>query len=104
MRPRQAYFANISYLDNKIAELKTALTAMRMDYNTIILFCSDHGKMLGERGLWFKMSFFEGLARVPVMKRIPGQSPGTLSVPVSTIDVTPTLAALAGFDFDEIQP
>ena len=57
-RSRRAYFANISYLDDKIAELMTALAAMRMDDNTIILFCSDHGDMLGERGLWFKMSFF----------------------------------------------
>jgi len=104
MRSRRAYFANISYLDDKIAELMTALAAMRMDDNTIILFCSDHGDMLGERGLWFKMSFFEGSARVPLMMRIPGQSPGTVSVPVSTIDVTPTLAALAGIDLDEIQP
>ena len=74
-RSRRAYFANISYLDDKIGALMTALAAMRMDENTIILFCSDHGDMLGERGLWFKMSFFEGSARVPLMMRIPGQSP-----------------------------
>ena len=104
MRSRGAYFANISYLDDKIGELMTALAAMRMDKNTIILFCSDHGDMLGERGLWFKMSFFEGSARVPLMMRIPGQNPSTVPIPVSTIDVTPTLAALASIDLDEIQP
>ena len=103
-RSRRAYFANISYLDDKIGELMMALAAMRMDENTIILFCSDHGDMLGERGLWFKMSFFEGSARVPLMMRIPDQSPCKVPVPVSTIDVTPTLAALAGIDLDEIQP
>jgi choline-sulfatase len=103
-RSRRAYFANISYLDDKIGELMTALATMRMDKNTIILFCSDHGDMLGERGLWFKMSFVEGAARVPLIIRIPGQSPCTVPVPVSTIDVTPTLAALAGIDLDEIQP
>jgi choline-sulfatase len=60
--------------------------------------------MLGERGLWFKMSFFEGSARVPLMMGIPGRSHCTITMPVSTIDVTPTLAALAGIDLDEIQP
>ena len=101
---RRAYFADISSLDDKIGALMTALSPMRMDDNTIILFCSDHGDMLGERGLWFKMSFFEGSARVPLMMRIPGQSPCTVATPVSTIDVTSTLAALAGIDLDEIQP
>ena len=56
-RSRRAYFANINHLDDKIGELMTALAAMSMDEDTIILFCSDHGDMLGERGLWFKMSF-----------------------------------------------
>ena len=46
----------------------TALAAIRMDDNRpSFYFVSDHGDMLGERGLWFKMSFFEGAARVPLM-------------------------------------
>ena len=43
------------------------LERTRMLDDTVILFCSDHGDMLGERGLWFKMCFFEGSARVPLM-------------------------------------
>ncbi|TIU07475.1 MAG: choline-sulfatase, partial [Mesorhizobium sp.] len=66
-RARRGYFANISYLDDKVGELLSVLQRTRMLDDTIILFCSDHGDMLGERGLWFKMCFFEGSARVPLM-------------------------------------
>jgi choline-sulfatase len=71
-RSRQAYFANISYLDDKIGGILATLEATRMADNTIVVFCSDHGDMLGERGMWFKMSFFEGSARVPLMISVPG--------------------------------
>jgi choline-sulfatase len=64
-RSRRAYFANISYLDAKIAELLDVLDRTRQE--AIVVFVSDHGDMLGERGLWFKMSFYEGSARVPMM-------------------------------------
>ena len=99
---RRSYFANIRYLDDKIGALMMALAAMRMDKNTIILFCSDHGDMFGERGLWFKLSFFEGAAWVPLIMRILDQSPCTGATPVSNMDVTPPLFDLA-FDPDEMQ-
>ncbi len=67
-----------------------------MAENTAILFLSDHGDMLGERGLWFKMSFRDGSARVPLMLAAPGLAPGRRDAPVSTLDVLPTLAELAG--------
>ncbi|OWK26375.1 hypothetical protein AJ87_03800 [Rhizobium yanglingense] len=63
---RRGYFANISYVDEKIGEILDVLERGRMAENTIILFVSDHGDMLGERGLWFKMCFFDGSARVPL--------------------------------------
>ena len=71
-RSRRAYFANISYIDDKIGEVLDALDATRQAEDTVIVFLSDHGDMLGERGLWFKMSFFEGSARVPLMIAAPG--------------------------------
>ncbi len=97
-RARQGYFANISYLDEKVGELLDVLKRTCMEEDTIILFVSDHGDMLGERGLWFKMSFYEGSARVPLMIAAPEWTPGRVDVPVSLLDVTPTLAALAGVD------
>ena len=103
-RSRQAYFANISYLDDKIGEILATLEATRMADNTIVVFCSDHGDMLGERGMWFKMSFFEGSARVPLMIAVPGANGHLVSDPTSNLDIAPTLAELAGVSMDEVAP
>jgi len=103
-RSRRAYFANISYIDDKIGEVLSALEATEQSEDTIIVFVSDHGDMLGERGLWFKMSFLEGSARVPLMIAAPGLPAGRIETPVSTMDVNPTLADLAGIDLGEILP
>lgn len=103
-RARQAYFANISYLDEKIGDVLQVLDDTRQVDNTTIVFVSDHGDMLGEKGLWFKMSFYEGSARVPLMISSPKMQPGLIATPVSTIDVTPTLADLAGVSMQEVMP
>jgi choline-sulfatase len=103
-RARQGYFANISYIDDKLGEILEVLRTTRMLDDTLILFASDHGDMLGERGMWFKMSFFEGSARVPLMIAGPGISPRLIEEPVSTLDINPTLAALAGIDLSAVAP
>jgi choline-sulfatase len=103
-RSRRGYFANISYVDDKIGELLDTLERTRMADDTIVLFCSDHGEMLGERGLWFKMCFYEGSARVPLMiagKDVPA---GLIETPVSNLDICPTLCDLAGINIGEIMP
>jgi len=101
-RSRRAYFANLSYLDDQIGTLLQVLEDTRQE--ATILFISDHGDMLGERGLWFKMSFYEGSSRVPMMICDPDLAPGLIADPVSTIDVTPTLCDLAGISLDEVAP
>ena len=103
-RARQGYFANISYVDEKIGEILDVLERTRAADNTIVLFLSDHGDMLGERGMWFKMSFFEGSARVPLMISAPGLPAGRFDRPVSTLDVVPTLGELAGLDLKSLLP
>ena len=103
-RSRRAYFANISYIDDKIGQVMEALEGTRQAEDTIILFVADHGDMLGERGLWFKMSFYEGSARVPLMIAAPGMAPGRVTAPVSTIDVCPTLCDLVGADMSGVMP
>ncbi|WP_210528016.1 choline-sulfatase [Rubellimicrobium arenae] len=101
-RARQGYFANITYVDDKIGEILAVLEATRQE--AIVVFLSDHGDMLGERGLWFKMNFFEGAAAVPLMIAAPGLEPGRIDTPVSTIDLCPTLCDLAGVSMDEVMP
>ncbi len=103
-RARRGYFANISYVDEKIGEIIDVLERTGMRDDTVVLFVSDHGDMLGERGLWFKMSFFEGSARVPLMISAAGWEPVRVAAPVSTLDVTPTIAAMAGIDIASVRP
>ena len=70
-RSRRAYFANLSYVDEKIGEILAVLDRGGMAEDTAVLFLSDHGDMLGERGLWFKMSFRDGLRPRPADARRP---------------------------------
>ena len=80
-----------------IGGLLDALKTCGFAENTIVVFTSDHGDMLGERGLWFKMNFFEGSARVPLMIAAPGRfAPRSVNEPTSLLDVLPTLVELAG--------
>ena len=60
---RRAYYGAISYVDDHLGRLMrgAAMTAGLAD-DTIVVLTGDHGEMLGERGLWYKMSFFEGAA------------------------------------------
>ncbi|MEM9575116.1 MAG: choline-sulfatase, partial [Pseudomonadota bacterium] len=67
IRARRAYYANVSYFDSKIGQLVQTLDEIGELDNTIVIVTADHGDMLGERGLWYKMNFFEHSARVPLV-------------------------------------
>jgi len=101
-RARHAYFAAISYVDDRIGQVLGALAEAGLDEETIVVFTADHGEMLGERGLWYKMAFFEDAARVPLLIRAPrdlaGAAGSRVAEPVSLLDVAPTLLDLAGLD------
>ncbi len=96
---RHAYYGAISYVDENLGRLMQALRATKLADNTIVLFLGDHGEMLGERGLWFKMTFFEGGARVPLIVSAPQRfAPRRVAASVSLVDVLPTLVYIAGGD------
>lgn len=102
-RARHGYYAAVSYLDDLVGSLLESLGDAGLDSDTVIVFTSDHGDMLGERGLWYKKSFFEDSARVPLIIRVPGGDPGDVEMNVSLVDLLPTLVALAGGNPDRLR-
>jgi choline-sulfatase len=94
---RHGYYANISYVDSLLGQLIDKLEITGLLDNTIIVFTSDHGDFLGERGLWYKMSFLEPSAHVPMLIWSPKRfKPRRVKEPVSLLDILPTLAELGG--------
>jgi len=93
---RHAYYAMLSYVDDKVGRLLATLRDCGMAEDTWVVFTSDHGEMLGERGMWYKQSFFEQSCRVPLIMRAPGLKPARIAAPVSLVDLLPTFMDLAG--------
>ena len=97
-RARRAYYANVSYFDSKVGALIKTVEEMGQLDNTIIIVTADHGDMLGEKGLWYKMNFFEHSARVPMIMAGPGVSQGHNTNACSLVDLLPTMVDIAGGD------
>lgn len=95
----RAYFALVSFVDHLVGELLDELEEQGLADNTVVMFTSDHGDMLGSRGMIQKRCFYEQSARVPLILRLPdGRGAGTkVKEPVSLIDILPTCTDLAGF-------
>ena len=96
IRARRAYYGNVSYFDEWVGCLVDALGECGMAENTTVIILSDHGDMLGEHGLWYKMSFREWSARIPLILYRPERfAPCRVTRPVSQVDLLPTLLELA---------
>jgi len=96
---RRGYYGAISLVDDHVGSLLAALAEHGLADDTIVAVTSDHGDMLGERGLWYKMAPFEDSIRVPLIVHAPRRfAPGRVARPVSLLDLAPTLAELAGCD------
>jgi len=93
---RHGYYANVSYFDSWLGKLLETLDETGRRDDTIVIVTSDHGDMLGDRGAWFKMSFHERSARVPLVFAGPGIENGTVDNVCSHLDLLPTLLDMAG--------
>lgn len=93
---RHAYYAAVSYIDDQVGLLIEALESARLDENTIVVFLSDHGEALGERGLWFKRSFFDCALQVPFIVSAPKRfAAARVKENVSLVDILPTVVDFA---------
>ena len=102
---RHGYYASLAYVDEKIGEVLGALESCGLAGDTVVVFLSDHGDFLGEHGLFYKMSFREHPARVPLIVHAPARyAPRRVSQPVSLADLMPTLADLARTGASEALP
>lgn len=96
-RTRHGYYASIEYIDAKIAELTQVLEETGLSENTVVVFVSDHGDMMGERGMYYKKCFFEWSLHVPFIVWSPSLlKPARVKETVSLLDILPTFCDLAG--------
>lgn len=87
----QAYLASISFVDECVGQLISALERYNLMSNTMIVLTSDHGWFLGEKLGWRKFKHYERATRIPVMMSGPGISAGSTNQVISTLDLFPTL-------------
>ncbi|MEM9368678.1 MAG: sulfatase [Planctomycetota bacterium] len=98
-RAMLAYYASVSFVDDQVGRLLTAVETLGLGNNTIVCFWSDHGYHLGEHGgVWQKRTLFEQAARAPLIVRLPGIQPATAACDrvVEFVDVYPTIVQAAG--------
>ena len=93
---RHAYYGSVSYLDDLVGRVLAVLKSTGLDQNTIIIFTSDHSDMLGERGLWYKKSFFEDSCRIPFIVSSPELNKSKCQANISLVDLLPTVLEIAG--------
>ncbi len=101
---RAAYYSSISFIDYNIGRILEAL-GESID-ETLVVFTSDHGEMLGDFGAFGKRCMLDGAVRVPLILRWPnGHAAGTrIGAPVSLVDLYPTFLGIAGRDSEERHP
>jgi len=102
-KARAAYFGCVDFLDELLGDYLALLDRDGFLDNTVIVYASDHGELAGEHGLWWKNTWHEASARVPLIISTPDQRRGEtpaqeISDPVSLADLFPTFAGLAGID------
>jgi len=92
------YYGMVKEVDDWVGKILDKLEKLGLASNTLVIFTSDHGEMLGGHGMYSKMVFYEESAHIPLIMRLPGvMPPGTVVVdPVSHIDLFTTILDYLG--------
>jgi arylsulfatase A-like enzyme len=95
---KQIYYGMVAEIDDWIGRILARLEELGVASNTLIVFTSDHGEMLGDHGLHSKTIFYEGSAHVPLIMWMPGKIPAGTRVtePVGHYDLFPTILDYLG--------
>lgn len=95
---RRVYYAMVHLLDHEVGRLCAALDEAGIADDTILVYTSDHGEMMGSQGHIQKNTFYEEAARVPFLVRWPGKVPAGAQCDacLNTPDIAPTLLGLLG--------
>lgn len=97
-RMRRHYYAKTTTVDEKIGEILDALSTYGYSENSLLIFCSDHGDMLGDHGMAYKWLTYDAITHIPLIIRYPdGARQGeTVNDLVSLMDLGPTILEAAG--------
>ncbi|TVQ27949.1 MAG: hypothetical protein EA383_01560, partial [Spirochaetaceae bacterium] len=94
-RLRANYYGLVSLVDSAVGTILEAIADAGIENDTIVVFTSDHGEMMGDHGLLAKSVHYEESIRIPLLVRVPGATPRVVDGPVSQIDLLPTVFELA---------
>ena len=104
---RAAYYGLINHVDDQINRLLNGVTGVDRitGNNTVVVFTSDHGEMLGDHYMWRKSRAYEASARIPFLIRAPDrfgiETRATHDAPATLADIMPTLLDVAGIDLPD---
>ncbi len=99
-----AYYAQIEFIDHELGRVIDYLEKVGELENTVIIFHSDHGELLGDHGLYFKGArFFESLVRIPLIVSYPKKLASNVSAEalVELVDIVPTILDICGMEIDD---
>lgn len=99
-RARAAYYAMVTQMDTMIGRITAALSTAGVEDEVLVIYSSDHGEQLGERGLWWKQTLYDQSTKVPLIMSMPGYLPqgDRRTQIVNLIDLVPTLLEIANAD------